>query len=606
MRASNMMNTSVGHLCPIEQAIAQLQRACAVLEGYASLVPGGRSIKRRQQLLRRAADAIAGGCGADLLRDACGGDNITARRIAHRVETLRIFSGGPNLTKEVREFVINQACNLVPDHTRSSLNSLGCSLGKDLYKAVTEFAESAEVMYVTPKGKYRGRARSVEAEKVPAAWAELARDSGRLRASGESVKVFHGGRSKAIRAVVDATQCSAWAAKAYKPRDIVPAARLTDLCPLCEGLRAARLALVAHARDAGAEMEHPGEEAGQKDAVAPGDAAADFLQSDDAPKLVADLLSQYDALAWHERLAQQLARKYKDACASGVVVSIDFGSKIALTSTRGDSAEFFEPLKIGRFGVAISRPVDGGCPQIHYVDVCFLRHKHSASVASAALQVALALATKEGWVQPGDVSVKFFCDKGSHFASEEMAHAVLVRALPDVPDVELCYHPSYHGKSVCDGHFAHAKKKVAALVVEKWPLHEGAVRKKVIAAMEQLERTRCTFLHADDLGDGGQSRLCVKNISSIHSIRRIDAVGSARRFFVEGQEATLKVKAKENAVETTLNPWPNLDALKGGCNTSLVKLARTARQQKERLERAKSWAKSRPCESGPLPDRQVS
>ena len=578
----------------IKAALEELRRAFRDSTPYDQLTGARRHAAMRRCLLTEAADAISGGCGKSLLRDVCAGDNVTARRIAQRVGVVRELACHGAHSVAEREYVINSLAFLLPEHGRDSIKQLGCSIGKDLYATVRTFVDSADLRYAVPSGAKEGRVTGDAGVAIPGAWRSLAHDSGRVLSDGTPILTLSGGLKRAARAVALESNCSERHAYRMRPRDVVTASKLTDLCPLCEGLRTARLSVVSEAIELGANVTHPGDCAGQKAVRGPGEVAAEFLIGN--PNLspgTKELLAQYEALKWHEDLARQLDRRYQQERRDGLVLTFDFGSRIQLKSGRGDSREWFKALSIGRFGLAVSRPDGHGASTLRYVDIYFLKHKNSSYVAAACLAKAVSTAMEQGWIGRDEDIVKFFCDKGSHFASGEMVYSVLTQVMPTCPDVELCFHPAYHGKTIVDGHFGVVKQRLDGLVVEKWPRCEDFLRGTLTTETEGLVNTKAAWLSLPGDHFGHREKFDIFGLSATHSVRRILWPDGAAEFFIEGVGAELKpfsirtpVDGDQDGESAELDP-------KAGCVTDLRKLVHIAKRQKRLLEQVGSQASCR-------------
>ena len=571
----------------ITDALEELRGALRDATRYDQLAGASRHAAMRRRLLFEAADAISGGCGKDLMRDVCAGDNITARRIAQRVGVVRELACHGAHSIAEREYVINSLAFLLPEHGRDSIKQLGCSLGKDLYASVRAFVDSGDLRYVVPSGATEGRVVGDAGVAIPGAWRSLAHDSGRVLSDGTPILTLSGGLKKAARAVALEINCSERHAYRMRPKDVVAASKLTDLCPLCEGLRTARLSIVSEAIELGANVTHPGDGAGQKAVRGPGEVAAEFLRGNlNLSPSTQELLAQYEALKWHEDMAQQLDRRYQQERRDGLVITFDFGSRIQLKSGRGDSREWFHALSVGRFGLAVSRPDGHGAFTLRYVDVYFLKHKNSSYVAAACLAKAVKTAIEQGWIGHDEDTVKFFCDKGSHFASGETVYSVLTQLMPTCPDVELCFHPAYHGKTIVDGHFGVVKQRLDCLVVEKWPRCEDFLRSTLTAETEGLVNTKAAWLSLPGDHFGHREKFDILGLSAIHSVRRILWPDGAAEFFIEGVGAELEPSSIRTPGDEDQDKGAAELDFKAGCVTDLRKLVQIVERQRRLLEQA--------------------
>ena len=222
---------------------------------------------------------------------------------------------------------------------------------------------------------------------------------------------------------------------------------MTDLCPQCEELRFIRLSLISHASSVGygQGLDMNGENVGQHACQLPGDLAASYLRNiDNNPPQICDILQEYDVLRWHEAMVRDASNHNESLRSSTVVLNFDFGSSVPLRSDRGDSKEFFTPGVLGRFGVSVSSPC-AVKPSLEYIDVYFVGLKHTANVAATCLEKAVEAAAESGLISKNAEKLIFFCDRGKHFASGEMVYAVIAQVAPWCKEVELFFHPPYHG-----------------------------------------------------------------------------------------------------------------------------------------------------------------
>lgn len=417
----------------LERATQEFEDACKLvaLTKWSDLSEKSPYKKIRSTLLSRIARALSADDEVhEIYQQAAGLENITAHRIVDRIEQIKWSSASPNKPDRAQyEAMVNLLSCIAPDASFAKLRLLGTSIGEDMYSTTMSHIKSGDPIFQMGANEGNlGRKKGDRSKRVPDAWENLARDSGRVTVSGESIKIYSGGRSKAVKAVMLETGCSRTTAYREKPDLVVRAQKMTDLCPRCEELRCTRLSLTSHAVSLGYGGSVP-EDAGQRACKLPGDLAASYLKNlVNIPPHISSILEDYEVLKWHEDMAADASDQNESMRSSSVVLNFDFGSSIPLHSDRGDSKEFFAPGIVGRFGLSVSTPSNGK-PVMHYIDVYYFGLKHTANVAAICLGRAVDAAVNIGLISKSAENLVYFCDRGKHFASSEMVYAVI---FPDV------------------------------------------------------------------------------------------------------------------------------------------------------------------------------
>ena len=513
--------------------------------------------RARAECLRQFADVISMGCGRQLLRDACGPDNETARKIVSRVELVRNANAtGTTMSKSCREYVVNALSLLVPGVSRQWLRDAGCAVGKDLYATVKSFAASSTLVFESTQSATLGRPEKFSASRIRDAWSVETRDTGRVKADGSSLLTYAGGKRRALCAVMQSASCTRWAALKHRPENITRAKKKTDLCPLCEALRVVRRELVAAACAQGASIKPPHAEAGHRDYAGPGDEAAAFLANSGCPDVdVLERINRLPVLKWHEgEVAQSIAR-YHGARRKGVTVTLDFASRLELRSARGDSREWRRPHVVGHFGMALTRP-SGDKYDTFFFDVFFFGLQQSSNVASVCIEEAVRHAKAAGLLLDADSEVAIFSDRGKHFASGEFVCAALLHAFSGMARVTMNYFASYHGKNPLDAHFGQVKQQVGAEFVEKWPLDKAMVQGRVVEAAERVSGTRATFLIGNKHAWRERRALKLQWISSVRTLEVVTAPEGGPQLYVDGALTPIQedVVARKSAQDDD-NGW---------------------------------------------------
>ena len=532
----------------LEEAVQNFEDTCKklALTRWSTLSEKSQYKKVRGNILSRLARALAGGDDPkEIYRQAAGPENITAHRVIGRIEEIKWSCESPTKPdKSSYETMVNLVSCLSPDASYDKVKKLGSTIGETLYTTASTHSNSQDALFqMKPPGGNVGRKKGESAKRVPDAWENLARDSGRVTVSGESIKVYSGGRSKAVKAVMMETGCSRTTAYRDKPSHIVRATKMTDLCPQCEELRIIRLSLISHASSLGyCDFVGIPEDAGQRACKAPGDLAASYLRNlGNTPPHVCDILDQYNILKWHEDIATD-ASIHNDAMReSTVVLNFDFGSSVALRSGRGDSREFFNPGMVGRFGLSVSTP---GNPKssLDYVDVYYFGLKHTANVAAICLERAVEAAAQAGLINKSAEKLVFFCDRGKHFACAEMVYAVIAQTAPWCREVELFFHPSYHGKTPLDAHFRLTKDRIDEHPLEKWPADVGKIREEVGKAVSGIPSTNTIFLPYPHQPVRVREAIVIKNVTLVRSISLIRDTDYEWRVTQDGQQVGLNLR----------------------------------------------------------------
>ena len=132
----------------IEDAICALEESCKSLSTYSNLCARQKTI--RQKCLMRVAKAMSGeNDGDELLADAAGINNVTAKKIAVSYQLAKCDPGNAHFrNRRAREWAVNVLSFLVGSGSRTSIETLGVSMGDDLYSSVKDFLGSGQLFFL--------------------------------------------------------------------------------------------------------------------------------------------------------------------------------------------------------------------------------------------------------------------------------------------------------------------------------------------------------------------------------------------------------------------------------------------------------------------------
>ena len=565
----------------MDAAKASLRAAFQKLTPFAELT-SDRQRRERIGALRDLADILAVGCGKDLLRDACGADNVTAQKLAAHLGIVWQPNGnGKSVSRYCREYVINALAFLPQDVALKWVRDAGCNVGKGPLREAKKFMDSGALIFQTPQSEKKGRPNMYSKEKIVQAWKKETRHTGRVKSDGAPVLTFIGGSKRATASVIKNAACSKWAAVKHKPESIIETKKKTDLCPMCEGLRFVRRQLVTRACQEGARITCPSNEAGHRDFAGPGDEAAEYLANKpNQPKEIKLSLARLPTLKWHEEEAERSQLEYRNARMSGVTLTVDFASRIELRSERGDSREWRMPHAVGHFGMSLTRPNESNF-DTHFFDVFYFGLSSSANVAAVCLEEGVRHARAKGHLLSTDKEVTLFSDRGKHFCSEEFAHAALLQSLSARTVVSLVYFTSYHGKSPLDTHFGQIKRKVGGIFKEKWSPDKEAIREQVVKAAESIKCTNASFLRGEKHTYRERACLKVRAISSVRVIQIVETPDNCSLLLIDGKECKLVVKELNTEIGTAVEDAQS--DTERGCVVDIGALCGQLRRHQKRL-----------------------
>lgn len=544
------------------------------------------ALAERQSLLRLAAEAIAGtkAGSISLISSTAGVQNVTASRICSRYD-LMVATNGSNqsLSREKREWAVNVISLLTPDASNAEVARM-CKAGKRICASAEAFAETGDPIYVVPSSDYPGRKRAAIAEEIKEAWVDASAETSRRAADGTVIRAIQGGNARVARSICESKGCSITTAYKYRPANITLARKKTDLCSFCEGLRQVRRDLVASAIGAGAQLAAPPQTAGQRDLVDVGDRAAGFCRElEHATPETKKLLDHYSSLKWHEELNATLEAEMREDFLQHTTVVFDYSSNVALSSMRGDVAEFFRKRSLSLFGAMVTRPRSSGGYDAFYVNVFSPTKSHTSQFAAGALKVALGVAVEHGVVPECPGRICLYSDKARHFVSRELAYEALFRVAPQCDDVSLTYHACHHGKTPLDAHFSHLKRAVDAIPVEKWPADIGQVQQIVLDGLKHIANSATAFLTVDDLVPSGRKMLLLQDIACVQRLRAKRYGPGGKLLTVEGKSTPIRTKDCEAGIEAGVEADIEEECeLEGGCSENIEALCAKIEKQKNK------------------------
>ena len=504
----------------IEDAICALEESCKSLSAYSNLCARQKTI--RQKCIMRVAKAMSGeNDGDELLSDAAGIHNVTAKKIAVSYQLAKCDPGNAQFrNRRAREWAVNVLSFLVGSGSRTSIETLGVSMGDDLYSSVKDFSESGQLIFFSEASSEVGRGAHPDRFKIHDAWIQRSHESPRVSVDGVPLRVVKGSLKNVADDIATELQCSHWAATSYRPVTVTLARKLSDLCLNCESLRRVRVELINLARQDGFSVKEPSILDGQKVIANVSPKVLEYWLSKSSDggvsDVVADLLDQHSILQWHEDLGKQLRSELHLSQGEMHTIVVDFASDLTLKSHRGDAREFYKPLRLSHFGLMVTSPPVGGTKKAHYIDVLAPSGPHTSRSVVDFVTHGIEKAKEVGILKESD-PIHVFCDKASHFSSGESAYGILVDATRGFSSARMTYHVCYHGKTPLDSHFAHFKKKIESSGTDQWGSCFLDTFALVKAAVSSLPRTTVTT-PPDNLRRE-RKRFRIPQISAIHRLQ---------------------------------------------------------------------------------------
>ena len=540
------------------------------------------SLAGRQSLLRLAAEAIAGtkAGSISLISNTAGVQNVTASRICYKYDLMAATNGdNQSLSREKREWAVNALSLLTPDASNAEIARM-CKAGKRICTSARDFGETGDPIYVAPSSDYPGRKRAAISEEIKEAWVEASTETSRRAVDGTVIRAIQGGNARVARSICESKGCSITTAYKYRPANITLARKKTDLCPFCEGLRQVRRELVGAAIGAGAQLVAPPQTAGQREMADVGDRAAVFCRElEHVSPATKKLIDHYSSLKWHEGLNATLEAEMREDLLHHTTVVFDYSSNVALSSMRGDVAEFFRKRSLSLFGAMVTRPRSSGGYDAFYVNVFSPTKSHTSQFAAASLKVALGVAVEHGVIPVCPHRLCLYSDKARHFVSRELAYEALFRVAPQCDDVSLTYHACHHGKTPLDAHFSHLKRAVDAIPVEKWPADIGLVQQLVIDGLKHVANSATAFLSVDDLEPCGRKMLLLQDIACVQRLRAKRYGPGGKLLTIEGKPTPIRTKDCQVGIEAGIEEECELE---GGCSENIEALCVKLEKQKDK------------------------
>ena len=311
---------------------------------------------------------------------------------------------------------------------------LGITIPRRLWESAKRHRARGGGPYA-PLGRWPGRA-GYDRDILAHAWRKYAYPS----YSSAGTVALRGG-SKSPFAAKISQELGVSLSTAYRgcPPDVVVGVKRTDLCPLCERLRRLRLDAMGCS-----------EEYGQKDAKQLFDEAGTWGEAVDGQGGEAKIYE------WHETVRENqdaLLKSHVEAAnRNNVVVVFDYAGAVPIEHYRGEAKDWWNPSKVGIFGAVF---YDGD--KIPYTIYVLGSAKERSSFWSKLnLEAALASYYAIRPAPRGTSKVEMWCDTASAFRSMEFA-TVLQSSEIRARGAAINFHAEYHGKSIADVKFSHAK-----------------------------------------------------------------------------------------------------------------------------------------------------
>ena len=253
----------------------------------------------------------------------------------------------------------------------------------------------------------------------------------------------------------------------YRPSDVRPAKRPTDLCPVCEEGRRVRLKLLKKYGAGGAAAWNDGEvrQFSAKKLLSDPNVNRDaVLADDDHQRLIT--IEKHESLAatTHAMIQDRL----RGAGNEGDAVCVaDWAGKVEAKSFRQDQNEYFHPTTLSMLGVLVSTPMQNGRRALTYLHAYDLRDEVAKTGFRAAtgLECVLEVANdmyREEWARNPE-TVEIWMDTAKPFRNKLlMYHMVVASAASKRSKVALRWFAEHHGKTILDASFRRAREWVGA------------------------------------------------------------------------------------------------------------------------------------------------
>ena len=397
------------------------------------------------------------------------------------------------------------AISLASPYTRMSKPDAEALLGITIPRRLWEAAKRHRVRGggpYAPPGRWPGRA-GYDRDILAHAWRKHAYPS----YSGADTVALRGG-SKASFAMKISQELGVSLSTAYRgcPPDVVVGVKRTDLCPLCERLRRIRLEALGCA-----------EAYGQKDAKQLYDEAG---PGEEAVGAHGGVIKAYE---WHEDVRENqdaLLKSHVEAAnRNNVVVVFDYAGAALIEHYRGEAKDWWNPTKVGIFGAVF---YDGN-KSPYTIFVLGSTQERSSFWSRLNLEAAMDSYYATRPPPRGTCKVELWCDTASAFRSMEFV-TVLQSSQIRARRVAINFHAEYHGKSIADVKFSHAKNllrrthfndtsgpdmQVAVATVLSndpnakalWLPREGVEAQRARRSIARIQKISATY-RIEKLGDG--------------------------------------------------------------------------------------------------------
>ena len=311
---------------------------------------------------------------------------------------------------------------------------LGITVPRRLWEAAKGHRARGGGPYA-PLGRWPGRA-GYDRDILAHAWRKHAYPS----YSGGGMVALRGG-SKSSFAVKISQELGVSLSTAYRgcPPDVVVGVKRTDLCPLCERLRRLRLEALGCV-----------EEYGQKDAKQLYEEAGPWGEAAGGQ---GEAMKTYE---WHESVRKNqeaLLKSHVEAASrNNVVVVFDYAGAAPIEHYRGEAKEWWNPSTVGIFGAVFY----DGDKSPYTIFVLGSTKERSSFWSKLNLEAALESYYAIRTPPRGTCKIELWCDTSSAFRSKEFATVLHSRRIK-ARGAALNFHAEYHGKSIADVKFSHAK-----------------------------------------------------------------------------------------------------------------------------------------------------
>jgi len=354
---------------------------------------------------------------------------------------------------------------------KEGFRPLGRKLLRKARKYAREGKQKADGRTTTTKS---GRPKHRLRRRIQEEWRQLSYQSG-----SQAGRVYYGTQTAAARFISNRTKAPLPTVINWKPEDVNPARKKSDVCPYCAELLSRRLEVAAYQRKTGGQTEFTQtycQECPEKEAKDVYDEALQRLGKRGREK-VQDTLDAIAILEWHQNLAHTIdsyvQHTFLNAERNHVMILIDWGANVPIASKRSTSHEWYDSTSLLLLGAAVSIPKRRGKERETYYHHAYdvrpntngltgkrlKKQKKNFSRVSTGIvhlvEQATARFEENTGKSPDRLTLVF--DTAKHFRSKRIIYFCLHQFLQKT---ELIYSCENHGKTRVDSSFRAGKMAV--------------------------------------------------------------------------------------------------------------------------------------------------